>query len=106
MAGSIRRERLDHVIVVNETGLSRIVTRYLEYCHQSRTHLSLAKDSPHPRPIAPPTLGPVAWRSLKSAASTIATTAARRSHTPLLGQAVDCESVGARLRARNGDSQS
>jgi putative transposase len=56
---SIRRECLDHVIVVNEAGLSRIVTRYLGYYHQSRTHLSLAKDSPQPRPIAPPTLGPV-----------------------------------------------
>ena len=57
--GSIRRECLDHVIVVNEIGLSRILTRYLAYYHQSRTHLSLAKDSPQPRPIAPPTLGPV-----------------------------------------------
>jgi hypothetical protein len=27
--------------------------------HQSRTHLSLDKDSPQPRPIAPPTCGPV-----------------------------------------------
>jgi transposase InsO family protein len=57
--GSIRRECLDHVIVVNETGLSRILTTYLEYYHRSRTHLSLTKDSPHPRPIASPTLGPV-----------------------------------------------
>jgi hypothetical protein len=59
LIGSIRRECLDHVIVVNEAGLSRLLTRYLAYYHQSRTHLSLAKDSPHPRPIAPPTLGPV-----------------------------------------------
>jgi transposase InsO family protein len=57
--GSIRRECLDHVIVVNETGLSRILTKYLEYYHRSRTHLSLTKDSPHPRPIVPPVLGPV-----------------------------------------------
>jgi len=57
--GSIRRECLDHVIVVNETGLSRLLTRYLTYYHQSRTHLSLDKDSPEPRPIAPPTCGPV-----------------------------------------------
>jgi putative transposase len=57
--GSIRRECLDHVIVVNETGLSRILTRYLAYYHLSRTHLSLAKDSPHPRPVAPRTRGPI-----------------------------------------------
>jgi len=57
--GSIRRKCLDHVIVVNEAGLSRLLTRYLTYYHQSRTHLSLDKDSPQPRPIAPPMCGPV-----------------------------------------------
>jgi putative transposase len=57
--GSIRRECLDHVIVVNETGLARVLSRYLAYYHHSRTHLSLAKDSPHPRPISPRPLGPV-----------------------------------------------
>jgi transposase InsO family protein len=57
--GSIRRECLDHVIVLNDIGLTRILTRYLAYYHRSRTHLSLAKDSPQPRPIAPSTLGPV-----------------------------------------------
>jgi hypothetical protein len=44
------------VVVVNEIGLVRVLSRYLAYYHQSRTHLSLAKDSPQPRPIAPPTL--------------------------------------------------
>jgi len=57
--GSIRRECLDHVIVVNEAGLSRLLTRYLTYYHQSRTHLSLDNDSPRPRPIAPPMCGQV-----------------------------------------------
>jgi transposase InsO family protein len=57
--GSIRRECLDHVIVLNEVGLSRIVTRFLAYYHQSRTHLSLAKDSPQPRTISPPVVGPI-----------------------------------------------
>jgi transposase InsO family protein len=57
--GSIRRECLDHVMVINEVGLSRIVTQYLTYYHQSRTHLSLAKDSPEPRMIAPPELGQI-----------------------------------------------
>jgi putative transposase len=59
LIGFIRRECLDHVIVVNETGLVRVLSRYLAYYHHSRTHLSLAKDSPHPRPIAPPTFGRV-----------------------------------------------
>jgi len=59
LIGSIRRECLDHVIVLNAIGLSRILTRYVTYYHESRTHLSLAKDSPQPRPIAPLTIGPV-----------------------------------------------
>ena len=59
LIGSIRRECLDHVIVLNAIGLSRILTRYVAYYHESRTHLSLAKDSPQPRPIARPTIGPV-----------------------------------------------
>ena len=57
--GSIRRECLDHVIVINEIGLSRLLTQYLAYYHQSRTHLSLAKDAPQPRLVAPLPLGPV-----------------------------------------------
>ena len=59
LIGSIRRECLHHVIVVNETGLSRVLSQCLAYYHDSRTHLSLTKDSPEPRPIAPPTIGPL-----------------------------------------------
>ena len=59
LIGSIRRECLDHVIVLNEVGLSRILTQYLTYYHQSRTHLSQAKDSPQSRTIALPTCGPI-----------------------------------------------
>ena len=76
--GSIRRECLDHVIVVNETGLSRVLTRYLAYYHRSRTHLSLAKDSPRPGRSLHQRWGR-SWPFQRSAASTTATTAARRS---------------------------
>jgi transposase InsO family protein len=57
--GSIRRECLDHVIIVNEGSLRRILGCYLNYYHASRTHLSLEKDSPEPRPVQPPEMGPV-----------------------------------------------
>jgi putative transposase len=57
--GSIRRECLDHVIVMNEAGLCRILKQYVAYYHRSRTHLSLAKDSPQPRTVAPPARGPI-----------------------------------------------
>ena len=49
--GSIRRECLDHVIVFEEGSLRRILASYFDYYHRSRTHLSLRKDSPEPRPI-------------------------------------------------------
>jgi len=49
--GSIRRECLEHVIVLGERHLRHILTRYADYYHGARTHLSLAKDSPTPRPV-------------------------------------------------------
>ena len=57
--GSIRRECLDHVIVFQESSLRRTLHSYFEYYHRSRTHLSLAKDSPEPRAIQPPEMGSV-----------------------------------------------
>jgi transposase InsO family protein len=47
--GILRRECLDHVIVVGEQHLRRILRKYLEYYHGSRTHLALDKDAPQPR---------------------------------------------------------
>jgi len=57
--GSIRRECLDHMIVFNEASLYRHVRLFVSYYHQTRTHLSLAKDTPETRPVHPPDLGPV-----------------------------------------------
>ena len=57
--GSIRRECLDHVIVFDESGLRRILASYADYYHRSRTHLSLGKDSPEPRPLQRKDIGPV-----------------------------------------------
>ena len=52
--GSTRRECFDHVIVFNEAGLKRLMTLYCSYLERSRTHLSLAKETPIPRPVMPP----------------------------------------------------
>lgn len=57
--GTIRRECLDHMIVFNEASLRRQLTFFLEYYHVSRTHLSLAKDTPESRPAQPPESGRV-----------------------------------------------
>ena len=44
--GSIRRECLNHLIVINDNHLPRILKDYFSYYHESRTHLSLDKDAP------------------------------------------------------------
>src|ERR1700694_230215 len=44
--GTIRRECLDHLIVFNEASLYRHLKSFVTYYHESRTHLSLGKDSP------------------------------------------------------------
>jgi putative transposase len=59
LIGSIRREVLDHVIVLHEPHLRRILTGYFQYYHRFRTHVSLAMDCPEPRPVHPPALGKV-----------------------------------------------
>jgi putative transposase len=55
--GSIRRDCLNHVIVLNERHLVRILHSYQRYYHRTRTHLSLNKDSPTWRAVQPPEEG-------------------------------------------------
>ena len=59
LIGSIRRECLNHVLVLGERHLRRILTRYFLYYHQARTHLALDKDAPDLRPIAHPAAGTI-----------------------------------------------
>ncbi len=57
--GLIRRECLDYIVIFNERHLRRVLSWYVEYYHQTRTHLSLNKDCPDPRPVMPPGSGRV-----------------------------------------------
>jgi transposase InsO family protein len=57
LIGSIRHECLNHVLVLSERHLRRILTRYFAYYPQTRTHLALDKDAPDLRPIEPPEVG-------------------------------------------------
>ena len=59
LIGSIRRECLDRIIVINEVHFRRILESYFAYYHESRTHLSLQRNSPVPRDIEPPERGKV-----------------------------------------------
>ena len=57
--GSIRRDALDHVIVLNEQHLKRVLQSYFAYSHDWRTHRSLEMDAPTLRPVQGPELGAV-----------------------------------------------
>jgi putative transposase len=57
LIGTLRRECLDHGVVLNQPHLRRLLSAYLIYYHGARTHLSLAKDAPEPRPVVRPDEG-------------------------------------------------
>jgi len=57
LIGSIRRECLDHMVVLNESSLRKILLSYFRYYERSRTHLALGKDAPETRAVHPPTRG-------------------------------------------------
>jgi transposase InsO family protein len=51
LIGSIRRECLDHLVILGEGHLRRILRTYACYYNQIRTHRSLDKDAPAFRPV-------------------------------------------------------
>src|SRR5580700_3592831 len=51
LIGSIRRECLDHIIVLGEAHTRRILKSYARYYNETRTHLALEKDAPASRPV-------------------------------------------------------
>ena len=53
LIGSIRRDCLDHIIVVGERHLRRILSEYASYDNEARTHLALEKDAPVGRKATP-----------------------------------------------------
>ena len=57
--GSIRRECLDHLIVLNARHLNRILRSYADYYNRHRTHLSHDKDTPVPQPANKDTHGKI-----------------------------------------------
>jgi hypothetical protein len=59
LIGCIRQECLDHVIILDERHLRRVLKGYFEYHQQWRTHLSLEMDCPQPRAVQEPAKGEV-----------------------------------------------
>jgi transposase InsO family protein len=64
LIGSIRRECLDHMIVLHARHLHRVLSDYLDYFHRHRPHRGLDQDCPQPRPIEPPEQGKIISLSL------------------------------------------
>ena len=60
LIGSIRRDCLDHVVVLGERHLRRVLTSYFAYYHGARCHLSLDGDAREHREVQPATMGKVA----------------------------------------------
>jgi putative transposase len=59
LIGSIRRECLDHVIVLHERHLRQLLIGYFQYYHHWRTHRALDMDCPMPRPVQQPKVGSI-----------------------------------------------
>ena len=51
LIGSIRRECLDHIVIVGERHLRHVLLSYLDSYNGARTHLALSKDAPNSRPV-------------------------------------------------------
>ena len=50
--GSCRRELLDHLVVLNDVHLRRLIRGYISYYHADRIHDSLEKDTPAMQPVS------------------------------------------------------
>ena len=51
LIGTVRRECLDRMLIFGEAHLRQILTLYASYYNESRTHLSLHKDTPLGRAV-------------------------------------------------------
>jgi Integrase core domain len=51
LIGSIRRECFNHIVVLSEAHLRRVLAAYAGYYNELRTHLSLGKDPPRHQPV-------------------------------------------------------
>ena len=84
LIGTLRRECLDHMVVLNETHLRRLLRDYLAYYHRCRTHLRWRRTHRSPE-LWSASIKAGSSRRPWSAASIIATRARRRKILPVCG---------------------
>jgi transposase InsO family protein len=58
--GTLRRECLDHLIVLDEQHLRSVLAEFVGYYNRERPHRTLGLQTPEPRPC--PTTGPIRSR--------------------------------------------
>jgi putative transposase len=59
LIGTVQRDCLDHVIVLNDRHLYRVPSEYVAYYNESRAHPGLEKECPVPRVVEAPENGPI-----------------------------------------------
>jgi putative transposase len=59
LIGSVRRECLDHIIVLSRSHLHQLLKKYFAYYHDWRTHLGLDEDAPQGRRVELPQEGKI-----------------------------------------------
>ena len=59
LIGTVRRECLDQLLILNAAHLHRILTRFFDYYHRVRPHRTLDHDAPVSRPVEGPEQGKV-----------------------------------------------
>jgi putative transposase len=64
MVGTLKRECLNHMIILNERHARRIIGEFLQYYHDDRTHQGLDQETPGGREIEVPDIGPVKCRPI------------------------------------------